>query len=57
MIINTGIQVKHIIEVPLDGGFYLYKNIYFLILMFWHQPKENVVKLFSVKKQKNKKGK
>lgn len=40
------LKVKHIIEIPLDEGPLRYKNIYFL--MYWHKPKENVIKLVSV---------
>lgn len=42
------LKAKHIIEIPVDGGSLLYKSIYFLILMYWHGPKENVIKLVSV---------
>lgn len=40
------LKVKHIIEIPLDEGPLRYKTIHFL--MYWHQPKENVIKLVSV---------
>lgn len=41
-------KAKHITEMIVDGGSLLYKSIYFLILMYWQEPKENVIKLVNV---------